>query len=159
MAESLRKRIEGELRAVENELTVDIPKELRRAVALGDLRENSEYQTALQRQEFLKARSAELRKRLTDLSMIDLTRVPRDRAGYGSVVRLYETDTGEETEYRLVTSEEADADKGLISTVSPIGKSLIGKQAGDEITVRTPGGVRRFELVHLKTLYDSQPAE
>lgn len=158
MAESLRKRIEEELRSVELELTIDIPKELRRAVALGDLRENSEYQTALQRQEFLKARSSELRKRLTDLSMIDLTRVPRDKIGYGSIVILYDADSGDEIEYRLVTSEEADADKGLISTVSPIGRGLMGKQAGDEVTVRTPGGVRNFEVRALKTLHDVEAA-
>lgn len=159
MAESLRRRIEEELRTVENELTVEIPRELRRAVALGDLRENSEYQTALQRQEFLKARSTELRRRLTDLSMIDLSKVPRDRAGYGSEVKLYDTDTGEEIKYRLVTSEEADANNGLISTVSPIGRSLMGKRAGDEVTVRTPGGSRNFEVVELRTLHDADDAQ
>jgi transcription elongation factor GreA len=152
----VRQRIEEELRQLEYELRTELPKELQRAAALGDLRENAEYEAARNRQEYVKLRIEALRKRLGDLAMMDLDRLPRDRAAFGSTVVLYDLDRGEEITYSLVTSEEADADKGLISTSSPIGKSLIGKTEGDEVEVRTPNGVRRFEVVSLKTIHDTQ---
>jgi transcription elongation factor GreA len=150
----VKQRIEEELRQLEYELRTELPKELQRAAALGDLRENAEYESARNRQEYVKLRIEALRKRLTDLSMVDLDRLPRDRAAFGSTVILYDVDREEEITYRLVVSEEADAEKGLISTSSPVGKSLIGKGEGDEIEVRTPNGIRRFEVISLKTIHD-----
>jgi transcription elongation factor GreA len=152
----VRQRIEEELKQLEYELRTELPKELQRAAALGDLRENAEYEAARNRQEYVKLRIEALRKRIADLAMMDLDRLPRDRAAFGSTVVLYDIDREEEIKYSLVMSEEADADKGLISTSSPIGKSLIGKTNGDEIEVRTPNGVRRFEVVSLKTIYDTE---
>jgi transcription elongation factor GreA len=150
----VKQRIEEELRQLEYELRTELPKELQRAAALGDLRENAEYESARNRQEYVKLRIEALRKRLTDLSMVDLDRLPRDRAAFGSTVVIYDVDREEEITYRLVVSEEADAEKGLISTSSPVGKSLIGKGEGDEIEVRTPNGIRRFEVMSLKTIHD-----
>jgi transcription elongation factor GreA len=151
----VKQRIEEELRQLEYELRTELPRELQRAAALGDLRENAEYESARNRQEYVKLRIEALRKRITDLSMVDLDRLPRDRAAFGSTVIIYDVDRKEEITYRLVVSEEADAEKGLISTSSPIGKSLIGKGEGDEIEVRTPNGLRRFEVISLKTIHDA----
>ncbi len=153
----LKQRLEEELKQLETELRTELPKELQRAAALGDLRENAEYESARNRQEYVRLRIGTLRKRLADLSMIDLDRLPRDRAAYGSTVVLYDLDREEEVTYSLVMSEDADVEKGLISTNSPIGKSLIGHSEGEEIEVRTPNGVRRFELISLKTIHDAEP--
>jgi transcription elongation factor GreA len=155
----LMKRLEEELKQMDFELRTELPKELQRAAALGDLRENGEYESARNRQDYLRLRIAQLRKRLADLSMIDFDRLPRDRAAYGSTVNLYDLDREEEVVYSLVMSEDADADKGLISTTSPIGKSLINKGPGDEVECRTPNGVRRFEIISLKTIHDSEPSK
>lgn len=156
MAAELRQRLEEELKQLDYELRTELPKELQRAAALGDLRENGEYESARNRQDYLRLRIAALRKRLADLSMIDFDRLPRDRAAYGSFVGLYDLDREEELTYGLVMSEDADAEKGLISTTSPIGKALINKAVGDEIEVRTPNGVRRFEIISLKTVHDAE---
>ena len=155
----LKQRLEEELKQLDFELRTELPKELQRAAALGDLRENGEYESARNRQDYLRLRIAQLRKRLDDLSMIDFDRLPRDRAAYGSTVNLYDLDREEEVVYSLVMSEDADADKGLISTTSPIGKSLINKGPGDEVECRTPNGVRRFEIISLKTIHDSEPSQ
>ena len=150
----LKQRIEEELKQLEYELRSELPQELKRAAALGDLRENAEYESARNRQEYVKLRIESLRKRLADLAMIDLDRLPKDRTAFGSTVVLYDIDREEEITYSLVMSEDANADKGLISTSSPIGKSLIGKSKGDEVEVRTPNGMRRFEIVSVKTIHD-----
>jgi transcription elongation factor GreA len=102
----------------------------------------------------VKARIRELRQRISEVSSIDLSRVPRGKVGYGSVVLLYDGEREEEVTYRLVTPEETDPPAGLISTVSPVGRSLMGKEEGDEVTVTTPAGSRRFEIKRLKTLHD-----
>ena len=159
MASDLKQRLEEELKTLDYELRTELPKELQRAAALGDLRENGEYESARNRQDYLRLRIAQLRKRLADLSMLDLDRLPRDRAAFGSTVGLYDLDREEEVVYNLVMSEDADADKGLISTNSPIGRSLINKCVGDEVEVRTPNGVRRFEITSLKTIHDSEPSQ
>jgi transcription elongation factor GreA len=151
----LKQRIEEELRQLEYELRTELPKELQRAAALGDLRENAEYESARSRQEYVRLRIDALRKRLTDISMIDLDRLPRDRAAFGSTLVIYDVDREAEVKYSLVMSEDADAEKGLISTSSPIGKSLVGKGEGDEVEVRTPNGIRRFEILSLKTIHDA----
>lgn len=148
------KKLQDEIQALEHELNHDLPKELKRARALGDLSENAEFLMAKQRQDFVGARLAQLKQRLADLSLINLGNVPRDRAAFGSKVVLYDVDRGAEVEYTLVTSEEADVSKGLISTTSPIGRGLMGKKVGDTCRVATPNGTREFELRALQTLYD-----
>ena len=147
-------KLQTELDQLETELRVHLPKEIKRAREFGDLRENSEYQTALQRQTMVKARIRELRQRMSEVSSIDLSRIPRGKAGYGSTLLLYDAERDEEVTYRLVTPEETDPSAGLISTVSPVGRSLMGKEEGDEVTVVTPAGSRTFEIKRLKTLHD-----
>src|SRR5947209_5233610 len=154
MTLEVKQKLQAELDTLESELRVHLPKEIKRAREFGDLRENSEYQTALQRQTMVKARIRELRQRISEVSSIDLSRIPRDRAAYGSTLVLYDAERNEEVTYRLVTPEESDPPAGLISTVSPIGRSLMGKEAGDEVVVTIPSGSRRFEIKRLVTLHD-----
>ena len=152
----VKEKLQTELDKLETELRIHLPKEIKRAREFGDLRENSEYQTALQRQTMVKARIRELRQRISEVSSIDLSRVPRDKAAYGSKLVLYDAQRDEEVTYQLVTPEESDPAAGLISTVSPIGRSLMGKEEGDEVVVTTPAGSRTFEIRRLATLHDAQ---
>ncbi len=154
MSADIKKKLQAQLDELESELFVHLPKEIKRAREFGDLRENSEYQTALQRQTMVKARIRELRQRMSEVSSIDLSKIPRNKASYGSTLVLYDAERGEEVTYRLVTPEETDPAAGLISTVSPIGRSLMGKEEGDEVEVTIPSGSRRFEIRKLKTLHD-----
>ncbi|HEY7545129.1 MAG TPA: transcription elongation factor GreA [Blastocatellia bacterium] len=156
MPEDVRQRIQDELRQLEAELRTEIPQELKKAVAMGDLSENAEYEAARNRQDYVRARIANLRKRLADLSMLDTSRLPRDRVAYGATVTLYDLDSSEEIIYTLVMSEDADIAQGKISTTSPIGRGLMGKQEGDEAAIQTPGGRRRFEIIKLVTIHDSE---
>jgi len=149
-----KEKIVAELKTLEYELTVELPRSLRTAAALGDLSENSEYKYARERQDYVRARVRQLRQQVAKLSSIDLTRLPTDRASYGSTLVLRDLDRDAEITYRLVTPEEADYEKGLISTSSPIGKSLLNKEEGDEVKVQTPNGVRVFEIVKLMTIHD-----
>jgi len=148
-----KEKIVAELRTLEHELTIELPRALRVAAALGDLSENAEYKSARERQDFVRARVRQLREQLARLSSIDVTRLPRDRASYGSTVVLRDIDRSSDVTYRLVSEEEADYEQGLISTSSPIGQSLLNKQEGDEIKVRTPSGVRNFEVISLTTIH------
>jgi len=152
----VKKKLEEELKILETELKIELPRELHKAAALGDLRENAEYKAARDRQEYLQARVGALRKRLSDLALINIDTLPRDRAAYGSLLTVLDQDKDEETTYKLVTAEEADLSKGFISTTSPIGKSFMGKREGDEVEVRTPQGVRHFEILKLVTIHDAQ---
>jgi len=154
VTQDVRKRLQGELEELETELRVHLPKEIKRALEYGDLRENAEYRAALDRQEFVKARIGQLRQRLSEIASIDLSRVPRDKAAYGSTLVLYDAERDEEVTYRLVTPEESDPQAGLISTTSPVGRSLMGREEGDEVIVRTPSGARNFEIRRLSTLHD-----
>ena len=154
MTPEIKQRLQAELDELEAELRVHLPKEIKRALEFGDLRENAEYRAALDRQNVVKARIVELRQRISELASIDLSKVPRDRAGYGSTLLLYDNERDEEVTYRLVTPEESDPQAGLISTVSPVGRSLMGKEEGDEVTVNTPAGARRFEIRRMTTLHD-----
>src|SRR6476659_2922918 len=156
MTLEVKQKLQAELDELESELRVHLPKEIKRAREFGDLRENSEYQTALQRQTMVKARIRELRQRMSEVASIDLSRIPHDKAGYGSTLVLYDASREEEVTYRLVTPEESDPPSGLISTVSPVGRSLMGKEEGDEVTVTTPAGSRTFEIKGLKTLHDAK---
>jgi len=158
LSEDIKQKLQGELDELEAELRVHLPKEIKRALEFGDLRENSEYRAALDRQNMVKARIVELRQRISEIASIDLKRVPRDRASYGSTLILYDAERDEEISYRLVTPEESDPQKGLISTTSPVGKSLMGKLEGDEVLVRTPAGSRQFEIKKLTTLHDETEA-
>jgi transcription elongation factor GreA len=148
------KKLQNEIQALEHELSHELPKELKRARGLGDLSENAEFIMAKQRQDFVGARLAQLKRRLADLSLVNMSNIPKDRVGFGSRVVLYDVDRDTEIEYRLVTSEEADVSKGLISTTSPIGRGLMGKKVGDTCKVATPNGVREFEVRALQTLHD-----
>src|SRR5713226_2878506 len=154
LTSNVKQKLQAELDGLESELRIHLPKEIKRAREFGDLRENSEYQTALQRQTMVKARIRELRQRMSEVASIDLSKIPRDRASYGSTLVLYDAERDEEVTYRLVTPEESNPPEGLISTVSPIGRSLMGKEAGDEVVVTIPSGSRRFEIRRLITLHD-----
>jgi transcription elongation factor GreA len=154
MTEEIKKKLRDELDTLEHELSFDIPRELKKAVALGDLSENAEYHMAKQRQEFVNARLGQLKKRMAELSLVNLANIPHDRIAFGSTVRVFDTTKDEELEYKLVTSEESDVNKGLISTTSPIGRSLVGKQVGDTVTVVTPNGNRELEVLKLTTIHD-----
>jgi transcription elongation factor GreA len=151
-------KLEDEIHVLEHELNHELPKELKRARALGDLSENAEYSMAKERQDFVSARLAQLKIRLADLSLINMKNIPKDRIAFGSKVVLHDLDRDVEIEYRLVTTEEADVSKGLISTTSPIGRALMGKKAGDEVTVTTPNGTREFEICTLLTIHEQEQA-
>ncbi|HEX8087219.1 MAG TPA: transcription elongation factor GreA [Blastocatellia bacterium] len=155
MSDDIKQKIQDELRQLEAELRTEIPQELKKAVAMGDLSENAEYEAARNRQDIVRARVANLRKRLADISMIDTSRLPTDRAAYGSTLIVYDVDSGEEITYKLVMAEDSDISQNKISTTSPIGRGLMGKNEGDEVEINTPAGKRRFEIVKLTTIHDS----
>lgn len=154
MASPIVQKLQEEIQALEHELNRELPQELKRARALGDLSENAEYIMAKQRQEIVAARLAQLKKRLADLSIINFNNIPRDRIAFGSKVVLYDVDRDLEVKYKLVTSEEADVSQGSISTTSPIGRGLMGKKVGDTVKVATPQGSREFEVRSVQTIYD-----
>jgi transcription elongation factor GreA len=156
VTQEVKARLQSELDELESELRVHLPKEIKRALEFGDLRENAEYRAALDRQNIVKARIRELRQRISEVGSIDISKIPHDRAGYGSTLLLYDSEREEEVTYRLVTPEESDPQAGLISTMSPVGKSLLGKEEGDEVTVRTPAGARNFEIKRLTTIHDEK---
>ena len=149
-----KRQLEAEIKKLDRELKDELPKALTKALELGDLRENAEYQTAKERQSFVQARLGQLRERLAKLSLVDLSKIPTDKISYGSTVVVVDLDSDRKIPYRLVSSEESDVSKGWISTVSPIGKSLMGHEAGDEVQIRTPGGEKNYEIISLKTLYE-----
>ena len=155
MAESAaKKKLEEEIRALEHELNHELPAALKKAIAHGDLSENADYSAALERQHYVKSRLAQLTKRLSDISLVNFNNIPRDAVGFGSTVLLYDVDKGAEIGYKIVSSEEADVAKGMISASSPIGRSLIGKKVGDSVTVQTPSGKKEFEVLKLSTIHD-----
>lgn len=156
MAVKIVEKLEEQLKALEYELYNELPREIKRAREHGDLSENAEYAAAKERQRLVQARLGALKKRLADFSMIDFSKVPRDAVGLGSTVVLYDVKSENEITYRLVTSEEADVANGAISTTSPIGRGLLGKQAGDVVEVRTPNGLKEFEILRLTTIHDEE---
>ena len=158
----IKKKLSDEIAALEHELNHELPKELKKAVALGDLSENAEYHMAKQRQEIVRARLGQLKKRMGDLSLVNMNNIPRDRVSLGSTVKVYDSSKEEEIQYKLVTSEESDIAEGKISTSSPIGRALMGKKEGDTVTVVTPTGKRDMDILKLTTIHDrqeSQPAQ
>ena len=150
----IKQKLQEEINALEHELNVDLPKEIAVARAHGDLSENAEYKFAKERQGFVNARIGQLKRRMGDLGMLNLTNIPTDRAGYGSRIIVLDTQKDIKVEYKLVSTEEADVEQGLISTTSPIGKALLNKKVGDEIQVVTPAGQKEFEVVRLVTIHE-----
>lgn len=153
MSSDIRKKLEEEVQALERELREELPKALKTAAALGDLSENADYSAARERQDFVRARLGQLKQRLADLSMINFDKIPRDRISLGSTVVLLDVDKDEEVTYKLVTSEDADAANGMISTTSPIGRSLLNKREGDSVEVKIPSGARTFEVIRFTTMH------
>ena len=155
MPEKVKKKLEEEIRLLEHELTTELPAEIKKAVALGDLSENAEYHMAKQRQVFVNARLGQLKKRMGELALVNLTNIPHDRVGFGATVVVFDSGKNEEIKYKLVTSEESDVSQGLISTTSPIERALLGKRVGDMTVVDTPNGKRELEVLKLTTIHDT----
>ena len=158
MPEHIKKQLLAEISLLEHELSHELPAEIKKAVAMGDLSENAEYHMAKQRQDFVNARLGQLKRRMAELSLVNLANIPHDKTGFGSTVVVYDTTKDEEIVYRLVTSEESDVSKGLISTTSPIGRGLVGKRVGDTATIVTPNGNRELEILKLTTIHDEAAA-
>lgn len=154
MPEHIKRKLENEIRALEHELAHELPKEIKKAAALGDLSENAEYHMAKQRQELVNARLGQLKRRMGELALVNLANIPKDRVAFGSRVKVFDSSKDAELEFKLVTSEEADVTKGLISTTSPIGKALMGKKVGDNAVVVTPNGRREMEILNLTTIHE-----
>ena len=155
MPEHIKQKLQEQIRQLEHELAHELPAEIKKAVALGDLSENAEYHMAKQRQEFVNARLGQLKKRMAELALVNLSNIPKDRVAFGSTVVVYDSSKDEEIEYKLVTSEESDVNRGLISTTSPIGRGLIGKRVGDMAVIVTPNGKRELEVLKLTTIHDA----
>jgi len=156
MSTDPRKRVEEEIQALEKELREELPRALKTAAALGDLSENADYSAARERQDFVRVRLGQLKQRAADLAMVNFDKIPRDRINLGSNVDLLDVDKNEKITYKLVTSEDADVTKGLISTTSPIGRSLLNKRVGDTVEVKIPSGTREFEVLGFTTMHDQQ---
>jgi transcription elongation factor GreA len=150
----IKKKLEEQIRQLDYELKVHLPKEIQRAREYGDLRENAEYKAAKDRQSYLQARIGQLHRRVAALSMVNMDKIPRDKVGLGSTVGLKDTTTGEEISYEIVTPEESDPPQGRISPMSPIGRSLLNHEAGDTVEVRVPSGTKEYEIVRLSTIHD-----
>jgi transcription elongation factor GreA len=151
----IKKKLQDEIATLDHELKIELPKEILKARAHGDLSENAEYHAAKERQGMVNARLNQLKQRLAEMSMIDYSKIPHDRVGLGSTVIVLDNKRDEEVTYSLVTVEEADAANGKISTTSPIGRALMGKGVGDEVKVQSPGGVKELEILKLTTIHDA----
>jgi transcription elongation factor GreA len=154
MKARLIKRFEDEIAVLDRELTHDLPKEIQRAREHGDLRENAEYSAAKERQRMVESRISMLRKRVSELQLLNMDRIPTDRAGFGSKLTVIEN--GKQMVYELVMPEDADPDKGFISVASPVGRAFVGVEAGDDVKVKTPSGTRSFEIVKLVTIHEEE---
>ena len=152
--DEIKKRLGDEIKTLEYELRVELPKEILKAREHGDLRENAEYKAAKERQSYLQARVGQLHQRLATLNMVNLDKIPRGKVGLGSTVHLRDTTTGDEVVYEIVTPEEADPASGRISPSSPIGRCLLGHEDGDEVQVKVPSGSRELEITRLTTIHD-----
>ena len=153
MKDQLMRKLQDEIVALDRELKMELPKEIKRARELGDLRENAEYQAAKERQTYVQARIGMLRRRMNEIALMNMEKIPHGKAGFGSTVTIRES-TGQELVYQLVMPEDADGEKGLISTSSPIGRALLNKEEGDAVAVSTPNGARNFEIIKLITIHD-----
>ena len=151
----IKKKLQDEITALEYELHVELPKEILKARAHGDLSENAEYHAAKDRQGFVNARLHQLKKRLSEMAMVDFSKIPHGKVGLGSTVVVLDSKREEEVTYKLVTSEEADAANGKISTTSPIGRALLGKEEGDVVKVQSPGGLKELEILKFTTIHEA----
>ena len=158
MKARILKKFEDEIHQLEKELKTELPKEIKRARELGDLRENAEYAAAKERQRLVEARISMLKKRVSEISLMNLDKIPTDKVGFGSTVHLKDAQ-GQTVVYQLVMPEDADPDHGMISTASPIGRALVNREEGDEVNVTTPNGSRRFEVVKLVTVHDEESTQ
>lgn len=158
MSADIRKKLDDEINALEKELREELPRALKIAAALGDLSENADYSAARERQDFVRVRLGQLKQRMADLSMVNFDKIPKDRISLGSRVELLDVDKDEKVNYRLVTSEDANVVEGLISTTSPIGRSLLNKREGETVEVKIPSGTRTFEILKFTTMYDEPKA-
>jgi len=156
MSADVKKKLEEEIAALEKELREELPRALKTAAALGDLSENADYSAARERQDFVRVRLGQLKQRMADLSMINFDKIPRDRISLGSKVELLDIEKDEKITYKLVTSEDANVSEGLISTTSPIGRSLLNKREGDTVEVKIPSGTRTFEILGFTTMFDEK---
>jgi transcription elongation factor GreA len=151
-----KKKLQDEIATLEYELRNELPREILKARAHGDLSENAEYHAAKDRQGFVNARLNQLKKRMAEISMVDFSKIPHNKVGLGSTVVVLDVKRDEEITYNLVTSEEADAANGKVSTTSPIGRALLGKEVGDEVKVQSPGGIKELEILKLNTIHDAE---
>ena len=151
--EEVKKKLQEEIATLERELRAELPREISRARALGDLSENAEYHAAKERQRLVESRISMLQKRVSEIALINVDRIPNNRAGFGSTLHVEEIN-GDKMVFQLVMPEDADAAKGLISTTSPIGRAFLNKEPGDSVKVITPGGTREFEILKLFTIHD-----
>jgi transcription elongation factor GreA len=153
MIEELKEKLELEANKLQFELNVTLPNEIRKAVEMGDLRENSEYKAALERQQFVQARLGQLRQRLSKLSQIDVTQISHDAVGLGSRVIVKDTTTGAEESYSLVFGDSVEFEEGQVTMSSAIGRALVGKVVGDLVVLRLPNVTRKLEIIDLKTIH------
>jgi transcription elongation factor GreA len=152
MLEEIRAKIEAEIANLSRELTVELPERIKIAMEHGDLRENAEFKAAKERQGFVEARLNHLTSRMTELSKIDVTQMAYDRVGFGSKVKIHDLELGEDFVFTITAGDFIDLDGGQVSLASPIGRGLLGAQAGEEVTVRLPAGERRYRILELSTL-------
>ena len=148
-------KLDNDLKESQRELQVEIPQAILTAREHGDLSENAEFKAAKERQMFLESRVSLLQKRISDIMAININQIPKDRSGLGSTLTLKDLDSGKETEYQLVFPEEVNPDEGKISTASPVGKSLMGKQEGDEVTIPLPDNKIEYEVLKVTTIHDN----
>ena len=154
MIEELKKKLGEEVEKLQHELNVTLPNEIRKAVELGDLRENSEYKAALERQQFVQARLGQLHVRLSKLSSIDITQIPPDKVGLGSRVVVEDEKSGDREEYHLVFGDAVEFEEGQVTMSSPIGRTLLGKKVGESFVLRLPAATRKLKVVELHTIHD-----
>lgn len=152
MLDEIRDRIEEEIEQLTYELNVELPDRISKAVELGDLRENAEYKSALERQQFVQVRIEHLQKRAAELSQIDVEAMPVDRVGFGSKVKVRDLDRDEEEEFTIVAGDFMDLDAGHISLASPLGRGLLGARVDETVSIALPRGERKFEILELTTL-------
>ncbi len=154
--DAIKKKLQAELDDLEHQLHFELPKAIQHAREFGDLSENAEYKAAKEKQTMVQVRVSQLQQRIMEVESIDVSKIPTDRAAYGSTLILFDLEKEEKVTYKLVTSEESDPDNGLISTVSPIGQALMGREEGDEVRVKTPTGFRNFEISRLRTIHEGK---
>jgi len=146
-------KLEAEHRAIKQALLVEIPKEIAAAASQGDLSENAEYEQALAKRDMHQSKLVSLEQRIAEIATLDVSRLPSDKAAYGSRVKLLDLDSDKEVTYKLVLPEELSDDSTLLSISSPLGAALVGLEEGEEVRIRIPAGMKHFELLELQTVH------